>query len=141
MFVTILVQARRQPTITQSAFRTQYESFVSLVRALAGDAFPIVHRRTYIAHSTTLWEPLLGSNPLINSIDYDVLAELTFEDHAAYERFRAKLAEPSVARQMQDCAARFIDTCAIAMAAVGEVKETRRAPEWFRGVGERFLWE
>ncbi|KAL4901500.1 hypothetical protein BDW74DRAFT_181791 [Aspergillus multicolor] len=120
------------------------QSYVAQVRDLTGDAFPIVHRRTCIAHPipTPRWS---GSNTPATGhpgspFDNDVTNEMTFDDHAAYERFMAKVAEPEIARRLQAAESRFMDHSVIAMAVVREVMETRKVPEWFRGVGERYLW-
>jgi hypothetical protein len=59
MALRVLIIAYRKPGLTPDEFRTRYEAHAMLIKRLAGDTFPISHRRTYITR-TTVHSPLAG---------------------------------------------------------------------------------
>ncbi|RDW72405.1 uncharacterized protein DSM5745_07577 [Aspergillus mulundensis] len=63
--------------------------------------------------------------------DYDVLAELTFENQQVFEQFIAKLREPAIAKKMHSTADEFMEWTASSLGSVHEVMETRRLPDGF----------
>jgi hypothetical protein len=108
MPLRVLVIAYRKPCLTPHEFHTRYEAHAALIKRLAGDTFPISHRRTYIARTTVHSPPppppeagvTTSPNPTTSPTmlrgaqayeDFDAFAELGFADQAAFERFVARV--------------------------------------------------
>ncbi|KAL4901503.1 hypothetical protein BDW74DRAFT_181793 [Aspergillus multicolor] len=141
-FVTIIVLTTRKPTISPATFRARYDAFVDLLKVLLGDTFPLCHRRSFIAHpehsssqpsvssrpnwlAPPLREPGRHQHAAVLETGFDCVAELTFADQEAYERWSARNQEPDVASQLTVAVESFMDRAAVMMAYVGDVKETR----------------
>ncbi|RAK95373.1 EthD domain-containing protein [Aspergillus ibericus CBS 121593] len=141
----ILLLAHRKPTLTPTTFHTYYEAHIELLRHLTGDAFPLSHRRSYIARTTstsTSPSSTSSSAPSSNEINathpatilignqttfpFDAIAELTFEDRDAFERFTARVQEPENARLIGEDEALWSDTGRLGIVVLGEVVVTGR---------------
>ncbi|GKZ24653.1 myo-inositol-1-phosphate synthase [Aspergillus brasiliensis] len=97
MPVRLIILAHRKSSITPDSFRERDESHVQLIKRLTTDAFPLAHRRSYLARDPgTNTTVSLGRTPDYE-FDFDATAELTFADQAALQAFRAKLSRPEVA--------------------------------------------
>ncbi|PYH95681.1 hypothetical protein BO71DRAFT_482719 [Aspergillus ellipticus CBS 707.79] len=143
MTITLLLLGYRTPSISPETFQTHLESHVALIQSLAGDAFPLSHRRSYIARTTIIPTPddvpasistsvrnattpavvILGQQ---SDFEFDSVAELTFEDQAALERFQARVKAPEAARVLREDEDRFSDRGRVCIVRLGEVRETRR---------------
>ncbi|RDW72404.1 uncharacterized protein DSM5745_07576 [Aspergillus mulundensis] len=139
-FITIIILTTRKPSISPSTFRSSYDSFVDLLKTLLGDTFPLSHRRSFIAHPESrpgvampppwLAPPLRDpSRPTQQDVaametGFDCVAEMTFADMAAYERFSARNQEPEVVGRLADVVEGFLDRAKVMMAFVGDVEET-----------------
>ncbi|PWY88823.1 hypothetical protein BO94DRAFT_574830 [Aspergillus sclerotioniger CBS 115572] len=118
----ILLLAHRKPTLSPTTFHTYYESHIELLKRVTGSDFPLSHRRSYIARTTTTTNTppsptsveeashpatlLLGQQ---SNFPFDAIAELTFEDRAAFERFTAKIQEPENKRLIEEDEERWSD--------------------------------
>ncbi|KAL4865078.1 hypothetical protein BDV12DRAFT_155549 [Aspergillus spectabilis] len=141
MPIKALILSSRKPGLTLEEFRTAYEAHVQLIKRLAGDTFPLSHRRTYIARTTI--EPgtddpsssdiTTARNPTTPAIvvrgeqadfDFDATAELTFADQEAADRFMARIGQIEVAKQLLEDEERFLDRERVGIVMVGDVTET-----------------
>ncbi|RAL10417.1 uncharacterized protein BO97DRAFT_406911 [Aspergillus homomorphus CBS 101889] len=52
MAVRVFIYAYRKPTIDLPTFKARYEAHVQLVPRLAGEDFPLSHKRSYLARTT-----------------------------------------------------------------------------------------
>ncbi|RDW72407.1 uncharacterized protein DSM5745_07579 [Aspergillus mulundensis] len=156
MVVTVLIIIYRKPTLSPTSFRHLYEAHVNLVHHLTGDAFPLAHRRTYVAQTTptaaaptwpeprpsgvpaspspppppssSTWHPMTVANDAPAVFGFDVVSEVTFADDLAYERFVTRIQDPAVKGRLCASAGVFADGAGLAAAVVGDVVETRGAP-------------
>ncbi|PYH31869.1 EthD domain-containing protein [Aspergillus neoniger CBS 115656] len=126
----ILLKATRLPDTSPSTFKSRLEAHIELVKRLTGPDFPLSHRRSYIDRPTTPYSEgtypttvLLGRQ---SDFSFDAIAELTFEDEAAFERFQAKLGEPEIARAIQEDEHGWSDRGKLGIVVLGEVRETKR---------------
>ncbi|PYI04803.1 hypothetical protein BO78DRAFT_388291 [Aspergillus sclerotiicarbonarius CBS 121057] len=141
----ILLLAHRNPTLPPSSFHTYYETHIELVKRLTGNDFPLSHRRSYIARTSTssISSSSSSSSPPSSddlnathpatilfgqqaSFPFDAIAELTFEDRGAFERFTARVQEPENARLIAEDEERWSDRGRLGIVVLGEVVETRR---------------
>lgn len=126
----ILLKATRLPETSPSTFKSRLEAHIELVKRLTGPDFPLSHRRSYIDRPTTPSSEgtypttvLLGQQ---SDFSFDAIAELTFEDEAAFERFQAKVGEPEIARAIQEDEQGWSDRGKLGIVVLGEVRETKR---------------
>jgi len=98
MPVSALLFITRNPTLTHSQFKTHYETVhVPLIKALAGDDWPLSHKRTYIARpapgddNSHLAAVLLGTQ---EDFSYDCITQVIFADEAGLKTFFARRMEP-----------------------------------------------
>ncbi|KAJ0420279.1 EthD domain-containing protein [Aspergillus carlsbadensis] len=136
MAVRALIIAYRKPGLTPDEFHTRYEAHAALIKRLAGDTFPISHRRTYIARTTAHTPPegatqrnattpaamLRGTQA---DADFDAIAELTFADQASFERFAGRIQVPEIAAELAADEEGFLETQTVTIVMVGDVAETR----------------
>ncbi|KAL3483115.1 EthD domain-containing protein [Aspergillus germanicus] len=131
----------RTVRLSPDEFHTCYEAHAALIKHPAGDTFPVSHRRTYIARTTVHSPPpptggdTTSRNPTTPATmlrgaqadaDFDAIAELTFADQAAFERFVARVQRPEVAAEIKADEEGFLETERVTIVMVGEVCETRR---------------
>ncbi|KAL4901499.1 hypothetical protein BDW74DRAFT_181790 [Aspergillus multicolor] len=156
MVITVLIAVYRKPGVATATFRERYEAHIDLVKQLTGEAFPLAHRRTYIAcaaaHSKPTAHPrppaatgLYRVSPDASTVfGFDVIAEVTFSNWGAYEEFIARTEEPDVALSLCASANTFIDVATMSVAIAGDVVETIRSPGpltpwWSEHGGRRWL--
>ncbi|KAL5355277.1 EthD domain-containing protein [Aspergillus floccosus] len=134
-----LILATRKPNISPSTFRTRYEAHVELLKRISTSDFPLSHRRSYIARTTSTSNsppenndtlPRNASTPAAvivgqqADIDFDAIAELTFADDAALQAFMAKVSAPEAAKLIADDEEGFSDRERLRIVMVGDVVET-----------------
>ncbi|RDK43138.1 kinase-like protein [Aspergillus phoenicis ATCC 13157] len=120
----ILLKATRSPETSPSTFKSRLEAHIALVKHLTGPDFPLSHRRSYI-HRPTNPSPegtypttvLLGQQ---SDFSFDSIAELTFENEAAFERFQAKVREPEIAKLIQEDEKGWSDRGKLGIVVLGE---------------------
>jgi len=124
---TFLIFTHRLPTLTPSAFLTHYEtSHIPLIQSIAGFHFPISHTRRYIQRSVAA-DNDYPATVLIGApaeFDYDAIAELVFEDEAAYRMFLGLISEEDAARRIRDDERLFLDRSRMRVVVLGECRVT-----------------
>jgi hypothetical protein len=137
MSVRVFIYAYRKPGISPEEFKKHYEAHVDLVKRLAGEDFPISHKRSYIArtavdaspegattrNATTPASVIVGQQ---SDFDFDAYAELTFADQAAFQGFAAKIYAPEAAAEIAADEEKFLDKSKLAIAMLGDVVETTK---------------
>jgi EthD domain len=116
---TVIIFAYRKPETTPAHFKTMYESkHIPLVQSITGSLFPLSHTRRYLARaecspqgdsdeSTYPAAVLVGGQA---DFDYDAIAELLFQDQAAFfHAFFAKVSEPANAQKLAEDEDLFLD--------------------------------
>ncbi|KAL9118694.1 MAG: hypothetical protein Q9187_004757 [Circinaria calcarea] len=112
----ILIFAYRKPGLSLAAFKSHYEhSHVPLVQSIAGPHFPKTHTRRYLQRfegNTTASPPSTESGAInANSpatvlvgtqaeFEYDAIAELTFDNEAAFQAFFALVSQGEAAERI-----------------------------------------
>ncbi|KAI2817936.1 hypothetical protein CBS115989_5488 [Aspergillus niger] len=124
MPVRLIILAHRKPSITPDSFREHYESHVQLIKRLTTNAFPLAHRRSYLAHEPGTNATMSLSRTADFEFGFDATAELTFADQAALQAFRARLSCPEVASQIAADEETFLDREKLKVAVLEDVVET-----------------
>ncbi|KAI0553954.1 EthD domain-containing protein [Xylaria curta] len=133
---SVLIFAYRKPGTTPEQFKAHYEgSHVPLVRELARASFPLSHARRYLhrsenqADSNTVRNLSTPATVLIGTqddFDYDAIAELTFEDAAAFQTFFGRMQQPEIAAKIAADEEKFLDRTRMPVVVLGDTTETRR---------------
>lgn len=93
---SILIYVTRKPSLTPEEFKDYWENHhIPLLQSLTGDSFPRQHRRKYLARTARkgFGGPANKDNPLLvlrgspEDFDFDGMAELTWDDEAAFHKF------------------------------------------------------
>ena len=127
MTVTIFMFIPRKPGMSLAAFRDHYENkHIPLVMRACGDAQPLRHTRFFLKRAAASEEggasqdagpPLLfAGNP--DTIDYDCIAKLDFEDEAHLKRFQQMFKDSPLKPEMEADAEKFADTAKFKIVAV-----------------------
>ncbi|KAI1203689.1 EthD domain-containing protein [Nemania serpens] len=133
---SILLFAYRKPGVTPEQFKSHYDgTHMPLVRELAGAHFPLSHTRRYIhrsenqADGNTARNSCTPATVIIGTqkdFDYDAVAELTFEDEAAFHTFYGIVEQPENAAKIAADEENFLDRSRLTAVVVGDTTETRR---------------
>ncbi|KAI0912143.1 EthD domain-containing protein [Ustulina deusta] len=133
---SVLIFAYRELGTTPEQFKAHYEgSHVPLVRELAGASFPLSHTRRYLhrtqnqSDSNTARNPSTPATVLIGTqddFDYDAIAELTFEDAAAFQTFFSLMQQPENAAKIAADEDKFLDRTRMPVVVLGDITETRK---------------
>lgn len=137
MPIKALIYAYRKPGLTPTDFKTHYEAHVTLLKSLAGDDFPLSHKRHYVSRANVETAPegastrnaLTPATVLVgqqSDFDFDAYAEVTFADQAAFEAFSAKVYAPDAAAQIRADEEKFLDREKLGIVLLGEVVETTK---------------
>ena len=137
----VLIIASRKPDISPGRFKTHYEnSHVPLLKSLTGPLFPQSHTRRYVHRVAgdnnsppgTAGRParypatvLIGQQ---SDVDYDAIAELVFDNQAAFEAFFAKVREPDVAVRIGRDEEMFLDRTRMKVVVLGDCLVTNGPP-------------
>ena len=129
----ILIFAYRKRGLSPAAFKSRYESsHVPLVQSIAGPHFPKTHTRRYIERSesnissaanngtTNANHPATVMVGTQADFDYDAIAELTFEDAAAFQTFFGLVSQPEAAEKIAKDEEMFLDRARTRIAVVDE---------------------
>jgi hypothetical protein len=122
MVYRVIIFAGRKAGITHDEFKTRYEQHMKLVAKLCGDAAPLRHTRRYPKHEGPDDKPvvLAGSG---ETMYHDVVAEIAFEDEAAFNKFRGALATPDAKTAIEADEAGFWDRSRMTILVLDEVME------------------
>ena len=111
MTYSIILFARRNPSLSPSEFKAHYEGHhVPLLQRVGGSKFPISHTRHYVDRSSS---PEAGTSPPFypatvlwgkqEDFDYDCVAQLTFENEEKFKVFMGALQEePGKSERLKD---------------------------------------
>ena len=102
MVFRFLLFITRKPTLSPVEFKTYWDTkHVELLKAIAGEHFPLTHTRHYIARTNQndSWPAavLVGAQ---EDFTYDGIAELVFPDEAAFQTFMGIVSEPEAAARI-----------------------------------------
>ncbi|KAJ5296120.1 hypothetical protein PENANT_c021G09269 [Penicillium antarcticum] len=111
MPISALLYVSRKPNISSEDFRKHYEAHLELLKKLAGDGLPLSHKRSYIARTTVTSPPDDATTRNSRTpgtichgqqteLDFDVYAELTFADQAAFEALHARVTATDAVAQI-----------------------------------------
>ncbi|KAI1392804.1 EthD domain-containing protein [Hypoxylon trugodes] len=119
-----LIIGHRLPGVTPSEFKRRYERHMAHIREMAGVHFPLLHRRRYIQRAD-------GENATVivgpqADFDYDVLAEMVFENEDAAKKFYGILGEEENAKWIEQDESGFFDRNRVRLVVLGEVEVTER---------------
>lgn len=113
-----LVFAHRKPGLSPAEFKSHYESkHLPLIQTLTGSLFPKSHKRCYIQR---VQGPIEGGADNANhpamvlvgtpaDFEYDVCAEVVFDDEAAFQAFFACVTQAEAARRIAEDEELFLD--------------------------------
>ncbi|KAL4948678.1 EthD domain-containing protein [Aspergillus filifer] len=114
--------------MTPAQFKTHYETVhMPLIKNLAGDLFPLSHRRLYLARPSPGEE---GSYPVAavlgsqEDFPYDCITELTFPDEETMRTFFARRMEPGTKEIVEEDENKFLQAEKLKMVVLGDVQET-----------------
>ncbi|OTB01352.1 hypothetical protein M426DRAFT_14514 [Hypoxylon sp. CI-4A] len=125
MSFKVLIFGHRLPGVSPADFKQRYEAHMAnLAEPMAGPHFPVSHTRRYIARPD-------GKNAAVvvgaqSDFDYDVLAEMAFEDQASYKKFAEILSTGENAQRILEDEARFFDRSRVRMVVLGDTEVTER---------------
>lgn len=123
---SVLIFAYRKPALSPAQFRAHYESsHLPLVESLAGPLFPRTHTRHYLQRADH--GPDYAATVLVGTqadFAYDALAELVFDDEAAFQAFFARVSEPAVAAKIAADEELFLDRAKMRVVVQGDVVVT-----------------
>ena len=84
----VLLFITSKPSISHSDFKTHYETqHLPLLQSFAGELFPKSHKRHYRQFGEDNLPKALRGRDLASGFDFDVVAEMAFDDAAAFEAF------------------------------------------------------
>ena len=122
----ILIFIARKSGISHSEFKEHYEtSHMPLLRSYGGEHFPKSHRRHYL-HVDESDQPtiLLGNKG--DTFEYDAVAEVGFDDKAAFHAFIAVLKVEEASKEIRADEDKFVDREKMKTVLIGDVvQETR----------------
>ncbi|KAI1766710.1 hypothetical protein GGR53DRAFT_186550 [Hypoxylon sp. FL1150] len=124
MTFNVLIVGHRLPGIYPSQFKQLYERHMSHIQEMAGAHFPLSHTRRYIqrpdGENATVF---LGSQA---DFDYDVLAEMVFEDGDAWKAFCEVLGREENTKWIMEDEKNFYDRTRGGVVVLGEAEVTER---------------
>ena len=137
MTFSFLIFAWRNPNLSPAEFKSYYENnHVPLVKSLAGSTFPISHVRRYLDRTQTDAPSADGgvnanypASVLIGKptdFEYDVIAELTFEDEAHFQAFMAIVGQREAAAKIEKDNSYFLDSEKMRVVVVGDITVMKR---------------
>lgn len=119
MTYLVMINAARKAGISHEEFKNRYELHIQKVAELSGDAVFLKHTRRYPKHEGDAPAILAGR---ADAMYYDVIAEMEFEDKAAWGRFCQAVAAEDVAAWIEKDEADFWDRERMNVVVLGEVK-------------------
>ena len=120
----ILIFVSRKPSLSHSEFKNLYEtSHIPLLQFFAGDLFPKRHKRHYPQFGVD-GQPsmLLGDKA---SFDFDAIAEVSFDDEAAYQAFINVLGSKEASEKLAADEDKFSERAKMKIVVIGDVQETK----------------
>ena len=123
MVYVIAINAYRKPGTSASFFKDHYENkHVPLVRSIAGDTFPLSHKRHYIQRDAQDKAAMMVGDAA--QFPVDAFATLTFSDEGAFQSFMGKVTATDAAAKIAQDEEIFLDRGRMAVVVLGDVQET-----------------
>ncbi|OTB14880.1 hypothetical protein K445DRAFT_318790 [Daldinia sp. EC12] len=135
MTFSILFFFTRKPGVSPEEFKDHLENtHMPILQEVAGPHFPLSHTRHYIQrtqgqgegttrNATSPAQILLGSQA---DFDYDAVAELIFQDAAAFQAFMAFSHTPEKAAKVGADQELFLDRSQLRAVVLGSTEVTKR---------------
>ncbi|KAL4876899.1 EthD domain-containing protein [Aspergillus karnatakaensis] len=128
MTVKALLYVTRKPGTTPAEFQAYYDTVhLPLIKSLAGDDFPLSHKRLYLARPTAGDDNTYPVTALLGSQEdfpYDCITELTFPTEKALNKFFKRRMEPGTKEAVDADEQEFMDSSKLKLVLVGSVTET-----------------
>jgi hypothetical protein len=133
MTYTIILFVTRNPNLTSEEFRDHYEhTHVPLAHSLLANCWPIHFKRRYLARISRKGfggpanpdRPPLMLRGLMNELDCDCVAEMTFESEARFQQFYKGLYAKENAAILARDEERFLEKGKTRVIVVGETWST-----------------
>jgi hypothetical protein len=120
----ILIFITRKPGISHLDFKKHYEtSHMPLLQFYGGEHFPKSHRRHYLQFSENDQPTVVQGNK--TAFDFDAIAEVSFDDEAAFQAFLAALKREEASKMLRMDEDKFSDRERMTIVVVGDVQETK----------------
>jgi hypothetical protein len=120
----ILIFITRKSGISHMDFKKHYEAIhMPLLQFYGGEHFPKSHRRHYLQFSENGQPTVVRGNKA--AFDFDAIAEVTFDDEAAFQAFLAALAVEEASKALTMDEDKFSDREKMKIVVVGDVQETK----------------
>jgi hypothetical protein len=119
----ILIFVSSKPSLSPSEFKDHYEGHVRLLKFYAGASFPKLHRRYYLQSSADNLPVVLRGNKAF--FDFDAVAEVDFDDEAAYRAFIESLSTEEATDKIAADEDRFSVREKLRVVVVGDIQETK----------------
>ncbi|KAF2662134.1 hypothetical protein K491DRAFT_686627 [Lophiostoma macrostomum CBS 122681] len=128
MTFCVLLFITRKPTLSPTEFRSHWDTkHVELLKSIAGSDFPLTHTRQYISRTDQygFWNAavLVGAQ---EDFTYDGIAELVFEDEAAFQSFFGIVSAPEAAAKISADEDTFMVREKMKAVVLGETSVTSR---------------
>ncbi|KAG9199466.1 hypothetical protein G6514_008429 [Epicoccum nigrum] len=133
MTYTIILFITRNPKLSPEEFKSHYENVhIPLAQRLCGGSWPFNFTRRYLARITRAGfggpsnpdRPPLVLRGDAQDIDYDCVAEMTFESEHAFQAFYKKVYEKDVAAKLAADETAFLEMGKTRIVVVGETLAT-----------------
>jgi hypothetical protein len=125
-FVILLFFTRKEG-ISPSAFKDYFENnHIPLICRMAGPDFPQVHTRMYVHRSNEgdcAASVIMGAQ---EDFPYDAVAQMEFEDGAAFHKFIGNRKDPEVLSILEEDDSKFSDSSKTRAVILGEICVTKR---------------
>lgn len=134
---SILIVAYRKPGTSPASFKAHYEDVhMPLVKSIAGDTFPNKHIRRYIHRPNDPVSESAGNDNTMypatvlvgepKDFDYDSIAELVFDDEAAFQRFFSRVSHGEGAAKREADEEIFLDRGRMRVVVLGDCTVTTK---------------
>ncbi|TDZ30171.1 hypothetical protein C8035_v003261 [Colletotrichum spinosum] len=108
MAFEIVIFGHRLPGVSMADFKTYYDTkHMPMIQKMTGKDFPVKHTRRYIERPDGENAAVLFGSPA--DIDFDVIANMVFEDEEAANRFTGILATKENAQFIEEDEKNFFD--------------------------------
>ena len=120
----ILIFITRKSSISHLDFKKHYETIhMPLLQLYGGEHFPKSHKRHYLHFSENNQPTVLRGSKA--AFDFDAIAEVSFDDKAAFQAFMATLTVEEVSKALTMDEDKFSDREKMKIVVVGDIQETK----------------
>ena len=120
----ILIFVTRKSGISHVEFKKHYETtHIPLLQLYGGEHFPNSHKRHYLQFNENNEPTVVQGNKA--AFDFDAIAEVSFNDEAAFQAFLAALRVEEASKTLRMDEEKFSDGEKMRIVVVGDVQETK----------------